>query len=318
MKKDASPIVKEIKDLICKINKQWGHKHLYNDYKVLIAVLEENRNLSMLEVSALDEIIGILQDEANRYSIVYPKWAARCLDCATELISFLPSDYEAKEERVRKSSELLASFLFSPLLLGFVYSDYYKKCVEDATQNNIAMLWKIALNCFSISSEGRRPRSVEEEYKLHGMMKEGYRLANTYLCLSCDYSHFSDWFSNLSPSRTNDLIEESSNYYERTKRRWYDKIPRYFEEILDMQLSLLWKWLDGDAEGFVNYWGADKIEELLELVEDDVFFEVLHKLCSLKNSQEVMEVLSYYAKDDESHVKNQALKLLADYHQGNL
>lgn len=78
-------------------------------------------------------------------------------------------------------------------------------------------------------------------------------------------------------------------------------------------MSLLWEWLDGDAEGFVNFWRAEKIEEVLELVEDDVFYDVLRKLASLKNNPTVIKVLEFYAEDEEEQIKRFAVKLLEKY-----
>ncbi len=208
---------------------------------------------------------------------------------------------------------MLSRFVTSSILCVFIRTNYYKKQIENAEKNNFELLADMALNCFKISSDGRRPREVEEEMALFDTMKEGYKLANQYVVVSSDFSFFPKWFSFLSPNRTFELVEEATDYYERTHRRWYDKTIRYFEDTLDMELSLLWKWLDGDVEGFVNYWRASGIENLLELVEDDVFYDVLRKLASLKNNQEVVKVLEYYAEDDEEQIKRFAVKLLDKY-----
>lgn len=183
------------------------------------------------------------------------------------------------------------------------------------------MLCEIALIYFRGTSAGRRPWGIKDEIAFYHMMIEGYKLANKYISLSGDFSHFPDWFSVLSPCRTDSIIEDVSNWIDNNeeieRKRWnhysYEDVVIYLEDTLDMQLSLVWKWLDSDVEGFVNYWGADKIEKLLELVEDDTFFDVLGKLYRLKNNQEVSKVLNFYAEDDEKQIKNYASKLLTDY-----
>lgn len=322
MTKHLSPINCSIEELISKIEKQWGHKHLYNDYQVLVDILDTNRNLSKGEVYSLDRLVVILLDETKQYFRVYTKWASRCLECASKLVAFLPPDYEDKEKRLKFLAEMFVQFITDPDLSNSVHRDYYKDFIENLADVNVELLCEMTSKCFRITSSGRRPWGIKDEIAFHNAMKEGYNLAVKYLSITSDFSHFSDWFSILNPCRTNSLIEEVSRWIDRNEDvqnlRWehysYENVVVYLEDTLDTQLSLLWKWLDGDVEGFVNYWGAERIEELLELVEDDVFFDVLHKLCLLKNNQEVVKVLEFYAEDDELPVKSEALRLLADYH----
>lgn len=101
MKKRPSLISREIHEFVCKIKKQWGHKHLYNDYQVLVTALEENKSLSKEEVYALDELVKILQDEAKSYSRAYPKWSARCLECASELVFFFLQTIMGQKKELR-------------------------------------------------------------------------------------------------------------------------------------------------------------------------------------------------------------------------
>ena len=42
MEKRHSLITRSIHEFICKIENQWGHKHLYKDYQMLVDVLEMN------------------------------------------------------------------------------------------------------------------------------------------------------------------------------------------------------------------------------------------------------------------------------------
>lgn len=209
----------------------------------------------------------------------------------------------------------------NPDLSVFVHMNYYKQFIEDVAENNVGILGQTALDCFITASSGRRPWGIKDEIAFHKQMIEGYELATKYISLSGDFSHFPDWFSILNPCRTDSLIEEVSNWIERNEDvqnlRWehysYEDVVAYLEDTLDKQLSLLWKWLDGDAEGFVNYWGAERIGNLLELVEDDVFYDVLRKLASLKHNQTATDILAFYAEDDEPQIKSYALKLLEEY-----
>lgn len=321
MTKHLSSINCCIEELISKIENQWGHKHLYNDYQVLIDTLDANRNLSKGEVYSLDRLVVILLDETKHYFRVYAKWATRCIECASKLVTFLPPDYEDKEKRLKLLAEMYVQFIIDPNLSNSNHRDYYKEFTENLAGVNVELLCEMASKCFCITSSGRRPWGIKDEIAFHNAMKEGYNLAVKYLSITSDFSHFSDWFSILSPYRTDSLIQEVSDWIDGDEKvqseRWehysYEGVVIFLEDTLDKQLSLLRKWLDGDIEGFVNYWGAKKIEELLELFEDDVFFDVLRKLCLLKNNNDVKEVLEFYSKDDELQVKNEALKLLADY-----
>lgn len=102
------------------------------------------------------------------------------------------------------------------------------------------------------------------------------------------------------------LLDEAKNY-SRSYPKWSSRCLEFasgLEHTLDMQFSLLRKWLDGDAEGFVSIWRAKKIEELLELVEDDAFYDVLRKLASLKNNQTVTKVWSFMLRMRKNRLKD--------------
>ena len=101
MKKHFTIVTRAIHEIVCKIKSQKGHKHLYDDYQVLVDALQMSRNLSNIEINRLDELIKILLDEAQRYSRAYPKCSTRCLECASELFFFLPLDYKGKEESAK-------------------------------------------------------------------------------------------------------------------------------------------------------------------------------------------------------------------------
>ena len=321
MKQRDSILKRKIEELICKIEKQWGHKHLYTDYQVLVDTLETNNNLSKEETYALKRLVEILSDETKRYFRSYPKWSSRCLECASELIFFLSNDGE-KEKKVKSLMGMWTLSVTDPNLSVFVHMGNYRQFIEDVAKNNVGILGQTAFDCFITASSGRRPWGIKDEISFHKQMVEGFELATKYISLTGDFSHFPDWFSTLNPCRTDSLIEEVSNWIDRNEDvqnlRWehysYEDVVEYLEDTLDKQLSLLWKWLDGDVEGFVNHWGAKRIEDLLELfVEDDVLFDVLRKLASLKHNQTVADILTFYAEYDLPSINSNALKLLEEY-----
>ena len=322
MKQRDSILKRKIEELICKIDKQWGHKHLYTDYQVLVDTLKTNNSLSKEETYALERLVEILSDETKRYLRSYPKWSSRCLECASRLIFFLPSNNGDKDEKVKTLMGMWTLSVTDPDLSVFAHMEDYRQFIEDVAENNVGILEQTALDCFETASSGRRPWGIKDEIAFHKQMIEGYNLATKYISLSGDFSRFPDWFSILNPCRTDSLIEEVSNWIDRNEDvqnlRWkhysYEDVVVYLEDTLDKQLSLLWKWLDGDVECFVNYWGAKRIEDLLELfVEDDVLYDVLRKLASLKHNQTVADILTFYAEYDLPWITSYALKLLEEY-----
>lgn len=232
----------------------------------------------------------------------------------------LPSSVRVIEQDAFRGCYRLKIFVNDDSLIDF--SNFPPEVTIVRTgQTKTENLWRLATDCFETTSAGRRPWGIKDEITFHKKMVEGYELATKYISLSGDFSHFPDWFSILNPCRTDSLIEEVSNWIDRNEDvqnlRWehysYEDVVAYLEDTLDKQMFLLWKWLDGDAEGFVNYWGAERIENLLELVEDDVFYDVLRKLASLKHNQTATDILAFYAEDDEPQIKSYALKLLEEY-----
>ena len=305
MKKNKqSEIIREIASLHCKIDKNWGHKHLYTDFQVLVDALEKSRILSKEEVDAIDGLIETLLYEAHHYAL---RWAIRCLDCAHILIRFIPEGYMNREERMKEMSTLLNQFI-SGHITDVVQTDYFKEYSTDAEDNNVEMLWKIASICFLASSCSLYV--VDGVIAQESVMREGFRLSDRYLELSNDYSRLPDWFSTQSPCQTYDFLDKAA---EQSSGRYYDSVVKYYEEMLNKQFSLLRKWLDADVEGFVRFWKADRIEELLELVEDDVFYDVLRKLSRLKDNPDVAKILVFYSEDDETAVRDFASRLLEDY-----
>ncbi len=305
-----SILKREIKSFIRKIDHQSGHSHLYKDFQLLIGCLDGSDQLSSEERNYLDSLIQKLLLETEIFSWRYPLWSTRCLDCAHILLRYLPESDRDREKMTKKASELLTMFVSGPLFSEFSRTEYFKEYLEDACENHVDTVWEIAAGFFRGSAEGRRPRFAEEEIRLFNLMDEGYRLAIKYLDATKDYSHFSDWFSILSPCWIASVLEQALDW---TEARFHDKIVGLLQKTLDKQLSLLEKWLDGDPKGFISYWGANGIEQLLELVEDDVFYKVLRKLSAVKGHPEVEKVFAFYAEDDEPQIKAFASELLRIY-----
>lgn len=294
-----------------KVRNHHGHKFLYDDFQYLVYDLEKNSNLSKEEFMTLDELVATLLYESERYSSgfpYYPLWSVRCLDCASILMKFIPENFPSMNWNKQKKEEIINKFLSQPILLEFSRTQLFKAIVDDEVET----LWKMASRFFYLSDEGRRPKSEKEESVLYDMMLKGYRFADKYINMTQDASHFPEWFSHLSPFRINNIAEIVYNCTQcelewRNKKN--DKVLQYLEETLDMQLSLLKIWLDYDVEGFVNYWG-ERVKDLLELVEDDVFYYFLNKMSMLGGNKYVNDVLKYYANDEEPEIRDFAIKQL--------
>ena len=85
------------------------------------------------------------------------------------------------------------------------------------------------------------------------------------------------------------------------------------EDTLIKQLKLLGKWIEGDTLSFINFWKSKGIINLLELVEDDVFFSVLQTLAKVESNVEVRSILEFYTNDEEYGIREFAIRLLKDY-----
>lgn len=191
------------------------------------------------------------------------------------------------------------------------------KEIKDCSPEKPEDLWRIARDCFIFSSVGRRPWRLHNEELFYEIMKEGYWLATVYVAKTGDCSHFPDWFSVLHhPHYIDGTIEQMNRSRFKEMEDEYRTIAGYLENTLDMQFSLLREWLAGDVEGFVRHWGAKRIEELLEYVDDKEFFSILRQLTQLKNNPDVAGILAYYAEDDEPQISEYALRLLTDYGSG--
>jgi hypothetical protein len=166
---------------------------------------------------------------------------------------------------------------------------------------------ELATECFRNSDTGRRPHILSHEGEFYVLFKKGYNIALSYLQKTNDYDAFKNWFSVLNPLHIASILDD----IERSDMREPD-LYRMIEDTLIKQLQLLGKWLDYDPKAFVEYWGHQRIFDLLELVDDNIFFDVLRKLSSLNPDQEVDKILSFYANDDETHIREFAKTLLVN------
>lgn len=302
--------VKAINTLADKVNYKRGHNFLYDDFESLLISLEEDSILSKDEIWSIDWLVRNLLSEANLYSgnndyLYYPLWSVKCFDCAVRLFRYIPN--EKNGHNVKEAESIARKFLSSPILLDFVCTESYRKYIEELSGNDPDLLWKVAENCFYVSDLGRRPRDLGTESKLYSVMMEGYNLANRYISKTKNMSHFPDWFAHLD-------IERISRMTACTVHTWYDEqILELLDKTLDMQISLLKTWLDGDAKAFLNHWSKEQIEAFLELTYDGLFYYMLDKMCSVGNCQKVKEMLEFYSNDDEFEVKSYAERKLAAY-----
>ncbi len=307
--------VKAINTLADKVSNKRGHNFLYDDFESLLISLEADSILSKDEIWSIDWLVRNLLSEANLYSgnnnyLYYPLWSVKCFDCAVRLFRYIPDEYNGRN--VKEAENIARKFLSSPILFDFICTESYRKYIEELIGNDHDLLWKVAENCFSVSNCGRRPRDLETESKLYSVMMEGYNLANTYIAKTKNMSHFPDWFAHLN-------IEYISRMTACTVYTRYDEqILELLDKTLDIQISLLKKWLEGDAKAFLNHWSKEQIKAFLELTDDGLFYYMLDRMCSVGNCQKVKEILEFYTKDDEIDVKSYAERKLAEYSRNSI
>lgn len=291
----------KVRTLTHRLSNKKGHRFLYGDFENLVEYLKQANSLSKETIDAIRECVNALIWEADVFQY-YQSWAIRCNQCASILVGFLPYKESLEEKIERQQDTFTDSFIWSFLNFS-TFNDY---CERLSTRPERAR--KVACLCFEHSDTGRRPHLMEDEEVFYTLFIKGYNLAVKYIESTRNYEAFSEWFNVLDPFHIGQ-ITESIECYDRVNQHLYNMI----EDTLIKQLKLLEKWLKADALSFINYWKSKRIIELLEFVDDNVFFDTLQTLANVKSNPEVHAVIEYYTHDEESHILRFAQNLLADY-----
>jgi len=275
-----------------------GHRFLYGSFDRLVETLQKVSPLPQETIQAIDACVNSLIREASIYQC-YPLWAIRCNLCASRLIEFLPNSNGYRrligEQQDSFADRFIWSFVLFPTFEG--YCEGLSMRPERAC--------KVATLCFEYSDAGRRPHIMSHEEVFHSLFKSGYTLAERYIDSTNNYKAFEEWFKVLNPFHLEQLLEmiEDCN-------REDDPVYRMIEDTLLKQLDLLGKWLKGDASSFIGFWKSKGVIDLLELVEDDIFFSVLKALAKENHNVEARSIIEYYTNDDEIHIREYAKQLL--------
>lgn len=290
-----------IKKFEYKLGNKKGHRFLYGSFD---RIVDELKNVSVLPketINAIDSCIVTLIGEANLYQL-YPLWAIRCNLCATRLVEFVPDKNVYIKELEKQQDTFADRFIWS-----FVLFPTFKEYCEKLTLRP-ERAHRVATLCFIHSDSGRRPHYGGEERVFYSLFMCGYNLAEWYINSTNNYKAFEDWFKELDPLHLEQILEMIEDCGRRS-----NLLFGMIEDTLIKQLKLLGKWIEGDTLSFINFWKSKGIINLLELVEDDVFFSVLQTLAKVESNVEVRSILEFYTNDEEYGIREFAIRLLKDY-----
>lgn len=281
-----------------------GHRFLYGDFDQLVDDLKLVSSLSQDTIDAIDSCVASLISEANIYQC-YPLWAIRCNLCATRLIDFLPNNSLYKTDIEKQQDSFADRFIWFFVLFP-TFKEYCQRLLMRPERSN-----RVATICFEHSDYGRRPHNMRDEEVYYSLFKSGRNLAEDYINTTNNYKAFEEWFKVLDPLHLVQILEmiEDCN-------REDDRVYSMIEDTLLQQLELLGKWLEGDTLSFIAFWKAKGTIDLLELVEDDVFFSVLQKLAKVESNADVRSVIEFYTNDEEAPIREFAKQLLEKYDKG--
>lgn len=286
-----------------RIKNKKGHRFLYGDFDRLVEDIKQVAPLQQDTLDAIESCVISLISEANIYQC-YQLWAIRCNQCASILVEFLPYNKVLKADIEKQQDTFADRFIWS-----FVLFPTFKKYCERLSMRP-ERACRVATLCFEHSDSGRRPHDMRDEDVFYSLFKCGCNLAEGYINKTNNYKAFEEWFKVLDPLHLEQILEMIEDC-----GREDDRVYGMIEETLLKQLELLGKWLEGDTSSFIDFWKSKGVIDLLELVEDDVFFSVLQTLAKVESNAEVRSVIEFYTNDEEAHICEFAKQLLGDYNK---
>jgi hypothetical protein len=286
-----------------RIKNKKGHRFLYGDFDRLVEDMKQVVPLQQETLDAIESCVISLISEANIYQC-YQLWAIRCNQCASILVEFLPHNKVIKADIEKQQDTFADRFIWSFVLFP-TFKDYCERL-----QMRPERACRVATLCFEHSDSGRRPHDMRDEDVFYSLFKCGHNLAEDYINTTNNYKAFEEWFKVLDPLHLEQILEMIEDC-----GREDDRVYGMIEDTLLKQLELLGKWLEGDTLSFIDFWKSKRIIDLLELVEDDVFFSVLQTLAKVESNAEVRSVIEFYTNDEEAHICEFAKQLLGDYNK---
>jgi len=280
--------IQQLQDFQHRLLNNKGHKHLYKFFDKIYSGLKEKESLNVEEVDEIINTIIKLKNEAMMF--FYPSYSMKCMECAENLNSIVNNSLLSKFIRELKEYHIEKTFW------NFFVTESFRNYVYELKETKeYDKILKIIKKCFAFSDSGRRPRNLEIEIQMKNLVIFGHDLLDWYLLQTSDIECFSEIYEYIDVFHLQNIYENFDN------TKWNEEVNCITTSI-NRHLRFYKKWVEINAQSFLEINKEGVIHQLLELYEDNDFFFFLNHISRI-NTDKAINILEYYKDDDEQHIR---------------
>ena len=312
-------IIVQINRIRKRISKSSGCSYLYRYFDDLVRSLQNRQE--PLSIAESSELIDLICDYArdSRYnnfaSANWVRYSARCFYCADFLLNYLADTHTAGLKRTL--NQYFMELVDSGVAL-IIPQDVVDKYLENNInpENHKNFYNHILDNAISQCHRSRLWRGSEVTLARDYTKAVDYYIRQ-YIEKYSDYSMLKIWIPMLNTRHVAKFwyeYPESGNYrhcgnYER------ECIENSLDAMLDVHLELFNLWYEYNAQEVIDVMPIDDLIEIMEVLDDEVFENILKNISGLPKSEKIKSVLEHFMEDDEAWVVNLSKMLFNTFYR---
>lgn len=310
----------KLKRIRKKIDTSSGCGYLYHHFDDLISDLEKWHiaNPEALDHKELFDTVKKFIDESTFRTWGSPGWllySARCFYCANVMLKYIHGnevrkilqEYQTECFRRLLSTEVVSvldRFLLNEFLGKFRNTPYLKEVYQCAIDKSIE------------TSRKHRPIDSRCEYIAYKGSVRAKELIETYISDTGDNTLLKKWIPQLDTPRLAYIWYEFPERFihsPRFHRHLIDSVQDYLDKSLENHLELWGIWFDSNIYEVVECNSAETLIEVLEVMDDEEFDDILNRIVLLPYNDKVFKILNHFSEDDELWIVNLSKRLLSQY-----
>ena len=312
-------IIVQINRIRKKIPKSSGCSYLYRYFDDLVRSLQNRQE--PLSIAESSELIGLIYDYArdSRYnnfgSANWVRYSARCFYCADFLLNYLADTHTTGLKRIL--NQYFMELVDSGVALIIPHDVVDKYLENNINPENHKDLYNHILDkAISLCSRSRLWKDSEVTLARDYTKVVDYYIRQ-YIGKYSDYSMLKVWIPMLGTRRVAKFWYE---YPESGNCRHCDNyerecVEKSLDAMLDVHLELFNLWYEYNAQEVIDVMPTDDLIEVMEVLDDDVFANILKHTSKLPKNEKIKSILEHFMEDDEDWVVNLSMMLFNTYYR---
>ncbi len=302
-----------------KISKSSGCSYLYRYFDDLVRSLQNRQE--PLSIAESSELIDLICDYArdSRYnnfaSANWVRYSARCFYCADFLLNYLADTHTTGLKRTLNQyfMELVDSGV-ALIIPQDVVDKYLENNINPENHKNFYnhLLDNAISKCHRsrlwIGSEVTLARDYTKSVEYY---------IRQYIEKYSDYSMLKIWIPMLDTRHVAKFWYEYPDSGNCRHCGNYERecVEKSLDAMLDVHLELFNLWYEYNAQEVIDVMPTDDLIEVMEVLDDDMFENILKHVSKLPKNEKIKSVLEHFMEDDEDWVVNLSKMLFNTYYR---